>query len=291
MAVFEIKAGVSLAATPALEEFLAEREEQRLMVLEDKPSGRAWLVGYFESAAEAQVAWTEVAGAAPASGIEGAPVIRELPDEDWKNSYRAHFKAWKFGRLNWVPVWERGTFVKPPGEEVLWLDPGMAFGTGNHETTRLCCERLARFADERGTGGRVIDAGCGSGILALSAAKLGFRRLAGFDNDAEAIKVSLENAALNELGGRVDFFVGDLVTGLRDRQAELVLANIQADVLMRFAGELGAAVAPAGQLVLSGILSQELDQVRANFIRTAPGWQVESRVMGEWADLALTRPA
>jgi ribosomal protein L11 methyltransferase len=188
-----------------------------------------------------------------------------------------------------VPVWERATFVLPPGDEVLWLDPGMAFGTGNHETTRLVVERLVAYAQQHGTKGRVLDAGCGSGILALSASKLGFANVGGFDNDAEAVRVSEENAALNAMEGRVAFYVGDLVTGLAGRQAELVMANIQADVLMRFAGELCAAVAPGGGLVLSGILGRELDQVREKFAATVPGWRVESRVMGEWADLTLTR--
>jgi ribosomal protein L11 methyltransferase len=291
MAVFELKTEVPLDAAPALEELLAEREEQRLMVLEDKPSGRAWLTGYFESAADAQAAWKDLVGATDAAWTQIEPAVRELPDEDWKNSYKAHFKAWKFGRLNWVPVWERETFVLPAGEAVLWLDPGMAFGTGNHETTRLCCERLALFAAARGNAARVIDAGCGSGILALSAAKLGFKPIAGFDNDPEAIHVSGENAALNGLAGQVEFYVGDLVSGLTGRSAELVLANIQADVLMRFVPELLAAVAPGGQLVLSGILSQELETVRVKFAASAVGWRVESRVLGEWADLALTRPS
>jgi len=292
MGIFELKAEVSLEAAPALDELLAEREEQRFMVLEDKPSGRAWLTGYFESQAEAMAAWQELSGATDAPWTKAQPVVCELPDEDWKNSYKAHFKAWKFGRLNWVPVWERETFVLPAGEEVLWLDPGMAFGTGNHETTRLCCERLALFAATHGNSVRVIDAGCGSGILALSAAKLGFGAIAGFDNDPEAIRVSEENSVLNGLAGRVEFYVGDLVTGFAGgRTAGLVLANIQADVLMRFVRELCAAVEPGGQLVLSGILSQELETVRAKFAATAAGWRVESRVLGEWADLALTRPA
>ncbi|SDS29649.1 50S ribosomal protein L11 methyltransferase [Opitutus sp. GAS368] len=291
MAVFELKTEVLLDTAPALEDLLAEREEQRLMVLEDKPSGRAWLMGYFGSRAEAAAAWKDLAGALDAAWTKTEPVVRELPDEDWKNSYKAHFKAWKFDRLNWVPVWERETFVLPAGEEVLWLDPGMAFGTGNHETTRLCCERLTRFAAARGSSGRVIDVGCGSGILALSAAKLGFREIAAFDNDPEAIRVSEENAALNELAGRVEFYCGDLVSGLAGRAAELVLANIQADVLMRFVQELSAAVVPGGQLVLSGILGQELETVRAKFAGVAAGWRVESRVLGEWADLALTRPS
>jgi ribosomal protein L11 methyltransferase len=289
MAVFELKAVVPLTEVERLDELLAELEEQRLMVLEDKPSGQAWLAGYFESREAAVAAWALLAAAAKTDWSAAEPALRELPDEDWKNSYKAHFKASKFGRLNWVPVWERETFVLPAGEEVLWLDPGMAFGTGNHETTRLCCERLAEYAARRGAAGRVIDAGCGSGILALSAAKLGFQPITGFDNDAEAIRVSGENAELNGLARRVDFAVGDLVTGLAGRQAELVMANIQSDVLMRFANDLCGAVAPGGELVLSGILSRELDEVRTKFLATKPDWRAESRVLGEWADLKLSR--
>ena len=129
-------------------------------------------------------------------------------------------QTWRFGRLHWVPIWEREAFRLPPGDAVLWLDPGLAFGTGNHETTRLCVERLVALAERREkageakAGARVIDAGCGSGILALSAALLGFRDVRGFDNDPEAVRVSGENAALNGLADRVEFFVGDLVGGL-----------------------------------------------------------------------------
>jgi ribosomal protein L11 methyltransferase len=221
----------------------------------------------------------------------GEVVRRPLPDADWRDSYKAHFKAWQFGRLHWVPVWERETFKLPAGEAVLWLDPGLAFGTGNHETTRLCVERLVTLAEEHGTGGRVLDAGCGSGILALSAALLGFREIAGFDNDPEAVRVSEENAALNQLQGRVDFFVGDLVSGLAGRQAEIVLANIQADVLMRFARGLVGAVAPGGTLILSGILANENAQVRTAFEEVTPQWTVNARIMGEWSDIVLARPA
>lgn len=290
MAVFELKLEVSLVAAAALEELLAEREEQRLMVLEDKPAARAWVTGYFTSAEEAVAAWAELrAAGAGLPMTEELPEIRELPDADWKNSYKAHFKAWKFGPLNWVPVWERETFVRPAGESVLWLDPGMAFGTGNHETTRLVVERMVGIAARTGAQGRVIDAGCGSGILALSAVLLGYGNVAAFDNDAEAVRVSEENAELNGLSGRVEFYVGDLISGLAGRQAELVLANIQADVLMRFANELCAAVAAGGSLVLSGILSQELERVRTTFVALVPAWEIETRILGEWSDLTLTR--
>jgi ribosomal protein L11 methyltransferase len=288
--VFEFKAEVAIGAVPAIEELLAEQEEQRLMVLEDKPSGRAWLTGYFETREDAQAAWRGFAPLLDPEWLATEPELSELADKDWKESYKEHFKAWQFGRLHWVPVWERETFCLPAGDEVLWLDPGMAFGTGNHETTRLVVERLVNFAAENGVAGRVIDAGCGSGILALSAAKLGYMRVAAFDNDPLAVDVSRENAALNGLAGRVDFYVGDLVTGLAGRQAELVLANIQADVLMRFAQELLGAVASGGALVLSGILATELAQVREAFARLAPDWRVDTRVMGEWSDLVLVAP-
>jgi ribosomal protein L11 methyltransferase len=95
---------------------------------------------------------------------------------------------------------------------------------------------------------------------------------------------------LNELGGAVDFFVGDLVSGLAGgRQAEVVLANIQADVLMRFVKELTGAVAAGGSLILSGILAIELEKVRQVFAEAVPTWKIESRVMGEWSDLAMFR--
>ncbi|AOS45063.1 Ribosomal protein L11 methyltransferase [Lacunisphaera limnophila] len=290
MAVFEFKLEVTLGAVPAIEELLGEQEEQHLMVLEDKPSGRAWLTGYFDAHEAALAGWKGFAELLDLEWLVTEPVIQELADKDWKESYKEHFKAWKFDRLHWVPVWEKAAFRLPAGDAVLWLDPGMAFGTGNHETTRLVVERLVKLAAEKGTAGRVIDAGCGSGILALSAVKLGYGLVAAFDNDPLAVDVSRENAALNGLDGRVDFFVGDLVSGLAGRPAELLLANIQADVLIKFAPELLAAVAPGGVLVLSGILASESMQVREAFGALAPAWGADARLMGEWSDLVLRRP-
>ncbi len=294
MNLVEIKAAIPAAGAGAAEEALLELGAQNWSVLEDAPARRAWIMGIFPDEAEARASWAEL----KKSISTEEPVLRVLADEDWRDSYKAHFKAWHFGRLHWVPVWERESFRLPPGGAVLWLDPGLAFGTGNHETTRLCCEQLVAFAEKRmkgegqsGGGSRVIDAGCGSGILALSAALLGFREVTGFDNDPEAVRVSGENAVLNGLAGRVEFLAGDLSGSLAGRQSDLVLANIQSDVLTRFARELAAAVAPGGELVLSGILAGELDQVRAAFAAAAPGWREESRLLGEWACLVLARPA
>ena len=288
MGLFEIKMEFPVGITEEVDMVLLEVGDAGWSLLEDAVAHRVWIVGIFADQTEAGLRWSELRPLLPATA-QGEPAGRALGDADWKDSYKAHFKAWKFGRLNWVPVWERETFRLPPGEEVLWLDPGMAFGTGNHETTRLVVERLVGFSVKCGVKGRVIDAGCGSGILALSAAKLGYQEVAAFDNDAEAVRVSCENAMLNGMEGRVDFFTGDLVSGLAGRPAELVLANIQADVLTRFAPELCAAVAAEGALVLSGILAREVDLVRDAFLAVAPGWAADSRAMGEWCDLVLTR--
>ncbi len=298
MNLVEIKTEIAPSSVEAADNVLLEAGVEGWSIYEEVIKPRAWLLGVFSGEAEAQASWLELSPrlAAAAVSVHGAPVVRALGDQDWKESYKAHFKAWRCGRLHWAPEWERATYRVSPEEVVLWLDPGLAFGTGNHETTRLCCERLVAFAEKRGMAGgpgndlRVIDAGCGSGILALSAALLGFRDIVGFDNDPEAVRVSGQNAALNQLAGRVRFFAGDLITGLAGRQADLVLANIQADVLQRFAAELTGAVAPGGTLVLSGILGVEGDQVRAAFAAVAPGWSMTSRALGEWCDLQIVRP-
>jgi ribosomal protein L11 methyltransferase len=291
MEMVEIKTDIPVASVEAVDQALLEGGATSWNVLEDVVVKRAWLVGIFTSEAEALASWPGIEQLLRSAGIDSAiPAIRTLADRDWRDSYKAHFRAWSFGRLHWVPVWERATFQLPAGHTVLWLDPGLAFGTGNHETTRLCVERLVAFAEEHGTAGRVIDAGCGSGILALSASLLGFQRVSGFDNDPEAVRVSEENAAVNGLTGRVKFYVGDLNSGLAGRHAEVVLANIQADVLMANAAALVAAVAPGGILALSGILAAENSVVRTKFEAITPNWIVNARVMGEWSDIVLTRP-
>jgi ribosomal protein L11 methyltransferase len=317
MPLVEVKSEIPVPAVRAVDDALVEAGLHHWTVLEDVVQKRAWIVGILPDEVEARTAWPQVQAVLGGAGVAAAdaPTFRALSDAEWRESYRAHFRPWQFGRLHWVPEWERGTYSLPPGDTVLWLDPGLAFGTGNHETTRLCVERLvalsAEFAvsppelgpDPRGqqgaasgrieppAGRRVIDAGCGSGILALSAVLLGFSDVVGFDNDPDAVRISCENASLNGLDHRVRFFVGDLVDGLAGREAEVVLANIQADVLMRFTRELVGAVAPGGALVLSGILAHENADVRTAFEAVAPGWPVNARTMEEWSDIVLRRPA
>jgi ribosomal protein L11 methyltransferase len=295
MEFWEMRVEVPAAAAEQTEGALLESGCDRWTLVEDAIAGRAWIVGIFQDAEEAQSRWGELLPALPARPL-GEAAARRLPDADWKDSYREHFKAWTFGPLHWVPVWERGAFRLPLGHCVLWLDPGLAFGTGNHETTRLCIERLVEFwsALEGGRvaagGMSVVDAGCGSGILALSASLLGFGDVYGFDNDPEAVRVSIANAQLNGLSGRVRFATAGLRDGLGGGRADIVLANIQADDLVRHCRELAAAVAPRGLLAMSGILAGEVGCVRDGFAAAAPGWEFSSRALGEWCDACFRRP-
>ncbi|ACB74958.1 50S ribosomal protein L11 methyltransferase [Opitutus terrae] len=290
MSLVEVRVEIPSAEAEAVNELLLEQELAAWSVFEDVVVGRAWLIGLFPDQTAARDAAAALRPLLPLAA-QAEPGYREMAESEWRDSYKTHFHPWQFGRLHWVPVWQRETYVLPAGHHALWLDPGLAFGTGNHETTRLCVERLVALADEFGTAGLVVDAGCGSGILALSAAKLGFRDVVGFDNDLEAVRVSEENAVLNELNGQVRFFVGDLVSGLKDVQAQVLMANILADVLIRYASHLVQAVRPGGVLILSGILATEVAQVRAAFGQEAPDWAIESKTMGDWSDLELRRPA
>jgi len=295
MTLYESRVAVAPEAVEGIDEAIQEAGLLGWNLVEDVIARTAALVGLFPSEREGQAAWAELVAACPL--LAGAqPQLRKIAEEEWREGYRAHFKAWQFGRLHWVPVWHKPQasasgagalagveaqrsaddhtgFIAPDGHEVLWLDPGLAFGTGNHETTRLCVERAVAFSEGR------------------TAAKLGFGSVVGFDNDPEAVRVSEENAALNALTGVVTFYEGDLVSGLAGRQAELVLANILAPVLIEFAANLVAAVAPGGTLVLSGILASEGEAVRTAFARAAADWHFEeSRVLGEWCDVVCMRP-
>jgi ribosomal protein L11 methyltransferase len=127
-------------------------------------------------------------------------------------------------------------------------------------------------------------------MLALSACLLEFGDVRGFDNDPEAIRVSLDNARLNGLEGRARFAAAGLPEGLAGARYDFVAANIQADVLARHSGALASAVAPGGMLAMSGILASEIASVRAGVAGAAPGWGADSRVLGEWCDLCLRRP-
>lgn len=221
--------------------------------------------------------------------------LTEIVDADWQNAYKEFVKPWSDRQLHWIPLWERETIQAPPDSAVVYLDAGMAFGTGAHETTRLCARRLIDYLEanpDSTARHAIIDAGCGSGVLALSASALGFKNIYAFDFDPEAITVCHSNARENSHLPKPEFAVADLEAGFAgDRQGDLVLANIQTDVLIPHCTPLIHGVKSDGILALSGILTKELSQVRdhyaAEFAKQRPevNLTIDTREDGEWADL------
>jgi len=217
-------------------------------------------------------------------GVKAEILDGEIPDEDWKLAYRRHFKTEAIGqRLLIVPTWEleKVGVEQAAGRSIVTLDPGMAFGTGKHETTRACLEFIESLAPAKSAAKRpsFLDMGCGSGILSIAAAKLGFAPVTGFDVDQEAIDASNENAAAN--GVSVEYFKYGL--GAKVRQAlpncDLVAANILGPLLIRFADEIVPTV--GRHLIISGILTTLYPEVLAAY--TSRGLtEVENRTIGEW---------
>ena len=228
---------------------------------------------YFEDPSETAAATACLKAALDLVGADAPVEAGEIPDEDWKLSYRRHFKTENVGRrLVTVPAWEKA----PAGDRVpIVLDPGLAFGTGKHETTRACLEYVDALAPVE----TFLDMGCGSGILSIAAAKLGCRSVTGFDVDPEAVAASRENAAMN--GVSPTFFRYGLgANAKRDLgTADLVVANILGPLLIRFADEI--APCATRHLVVSGILTGLYPDVLAAY--AARGFrEVSRKTLGEW---------
>jgi ribosomal protein L11 methyltransferase len=302
--MIELRVPIGAELVEPLEEWLNGLERCPWGVAQAGPGTPLELFGYFEDAAAAHTAWAGLHASFPT--LPATPAESTLDDRDWREAYKAHLRPWHVRDLHWVPVWMRDDYPLPPGHARLLFDAGLAFGTGDHPTTRLMAGRLLDFRDARGpenfAAARVVDAGCGSGILALSAVILGCRHVFGFDRDPEAVRVARENLVLNgHPADAAEFSLAGLEAALRGRTADLLLANIQADVLALHADDLAGAVAPGGVLALSGILAAEVDEVRAAFAPVlADGWGSalpddwcnfgESRVLGDWCDLVFARP-
>ncbi len=295
--MYQIRLTVSAELADELEALFCEEPQEHWVLYEETKLKTHELQGFFEDESGAQEGYASLRELVP--NLPGIGEQSVVEDRDWKEAYKLHFKAWSDRGLHFVPIWERESYPLPAGDAVVYLDPGMAFGTGNHETTRLCIRRIldARDAWGASTSSRsVIDAGCGSGILAIAAAKVGFGPTFGFDNDPDSVRISVENAELCAVADQIDFRWCGLEEGLADRQADFVLANILAPVLIAHARLLLGAVAPGGRLALSGILASEIDEVRERFQAAASElwgntFPIDQREEGEWADLLLIRPA
>ncbi len=212
--------------------------------------------------------------------------IQDLVEDDWADRWKAYFKPLRVGRRFLVcPTWDNSE--PGAGDRVILMDPGRAFGTGHHETTRLCLEWLEDWTESnRPDTMSLLDLGTGSGILAMAGALLGFGRVLAVDNDEEAVEVARENLRVNGLEGRIVLSVGSV--GELEERFDVVAANLQANPLIEMAHALSERLQPEGMLVLSGILVDQGESVRSAY-EEAGLLFVERRSAGEWCLLVFQR--
>ncbi len=251
------------------------------------------VIGYLagEDAADEQEALLrgELAALEVRGGIPGAVVVRCEPllEEDWGAGWKEHFHPFHVAPLLVIrPSWE--SYEPREGEAVIAMDPGMAFGTGLHESTRLALG----FIEELCAGappGRALDVGTGTGVLAMAAALRGATLVIAIDNDPDAVAAARENVARNRLAERVRVSGRDL--GAIDGTFDLIAANITADVLLPLAPRLVERLSPGGALVLAGLLTGgQTAEVRSAYEGLGLLCAGE-RTEGEWSSLLLIAPA
>ncbi|MBS0515325.1 MAG: 50S ribosomal protein L11 methyltransferase [Proteobacteria bacterium] len=185
--------------------------------------------------------------------------FRDVPDQDWTRAWMDTYQPMRFGERLWIYPSTVAPGADDAGKVIVHLDPGLAFGTGTHPTTALCLEWL----DATDVSGKtVIDFGCGSGVLAVAALKLGAARAIGVDNDEQAIEASRSNAERNEVAARLDLH---LPQDFPPQRADILIANILAGPLADLAAQLAACVKPRGSLALSGILRGQEAELLARY--------------------------
>ena len=223
------------------------------------------------------------------------PVYKQIADQNWMEPWKQHNKPIRIGkRLLILPAWMESP---EPTRVAIKIDPGMAFGTGTHPTTQLCLELMEMAVDLGGLkdlrGLRVIDVGCGSGILSIAAIKLGASKVLGVDIDSESIVNSRENANVNEVGEELMLGVGSLQEIIEGKfafkSAPLVVANILAPVIVRlFDAGLADLIEAGGSIILSGILQEQkksvLEAAQAQRLK-----MTEWRQRGDWVALTMSR--
>lgn len=209
----------------------------------------------------------------------------EITDCGWAEKWKEHFKPSRLGRRITVkPSWE--PYAASPGEVVLTIDPGQAFGTGTHETTKLCLQFIEDAFDAPAAPRTVLDVGTGTGILGIAAAMLGAERVLGIDVDPKAVETAADNARINGVADRFESAVTPL--GRLEGHYDLVAANVLAEILADLKDEIGARCAPGGALLLSGILLEKSDWVVQEYGEA--GWRLAGRRdEGQWSALLLRR--
>ncbi|MDP4179845.1 MAG: 50S ribosomal protein L11 methyltransferase [Bacillota bacterium] len=212
---------------------------------------------------------------------KGYSGYNEVDDEDWATSWKKYYKPIKISDSIVIkPSWE--DYNKAPGEIVIELDPGMAFGTGTHETTRMCAQLLEKFLK---SGDTVLDLGCGTGILAIIADKLGASSISAVDIDEVAVRVARENCQLNMASNKINIKKG-ILEDIEPKQHDVVIANIIASVIVNISKLMPSYVKKGGYFLTSGIIKERKDEVLKAY--ESLGFSCELILdMGEWVAIAF----
>lgn len=213
--------------------------------------------------------------------IEATVDVADVNEADWANTWRQYYKPLHIGSTVIVPKWEK--YEAEEGETVVVMDPGMAFGTGSHETTKNVIAMLGEHVTD---GCSVLDVGCGSGILAICAGKLGAGLIRAYDIDPIAVEVAAQNAADN--GVTMECGVSDLLYGVKPGKYDVICANIVADIIIRMASDIGNFMGETSTLLCSGIITERaadvVDAIEANGLYVA-----ETREDNGWCAMAVKK--
>ncbi|RID89472.1 50S ribosomal protein L11 methyltransferase [Peribacillus asahii] len=212
--------------------------------------------------------------------------ISEVNEEEWATAWKKYYNPVKISeRFTIVPTWEEYEPVSSD-ELIIELDPGMAFGTGTHPTTVMCIQALERTVQK---GDLVVDVGTGSGVLSIAAALLEAKQVQALDLDEVAVRSANINVKLNKVQDRVHVSQGNLLDGVEE-QADVVVANILAEVIMRFTDDVAKVVKPGGYFVASGIIQPKKDDVKQAIV--ASGFTIEETIqMEDWVAIIAKRNA
>lgn len=209
----------------------------------------------------------------------GEVVISEVYEKDWAEGWKKYYKPTRIGKNIVVkPSWEE--YEPKDRDIIIELDPGMAFGTGTHETTILCIESIEKYINK---GDIVFDIGCGSGILSIVAAKLGAKKVTSVDLDEVAVRVAKENISINKVDNIIDVYKGDLLDVI-DGKANLIVSNIMAEVIVKLTNSIGDFLNNEGLFISSGIIKEKEPMVK-KALKENSFHILETKTMNGWVSI------
>lgn len=277
--MYELRIETATEATEAVSEALWAHGCQGTAIV--TAGNTATVTGYVygeEAVAKAEAALREFLGQLPTWGLSSGPgriTVRPVPEETWEEAWKTGFHPRRVGRRIWFrPSW--ATVEAKPGEVVIVIDPGLAFGTGEHETTQLCAEMLEEVIEG---GEHVVDVGTGSGILAILAARLGAGRVEAIDNDPQAVEAAWDNVNRNGVADVVQVREGYFLAGAEG--IDVLVANLNTALLEQLLPDVPAALAPGAQVIVSGVALANRLRVR-NVLRKVGLALAEARIRGDW---------